>query len=81
MLDIYKRSLDIVGRAVTEYKLELDHPDVIIRPKVGNIDTLDIINVREVIQIGEEAVDEVLPQLRQKFTFRKQIRRALGARA
>jgi len=77
MLDVYKRSMDIVNRAVTEYKLELDQPDVIIRPKVGNIDTLDIINVREVIQIGEEAVDEVMPQLRRKFTLRKRIRRAL----
>lgn len=81
MLDVYKRSMDISGRAVTDYKLELDHPEVIIRPKVGNIDTLDVINVREVIQIGEDAVDEVLPQLREKFTLRKQIRRALGARA
>jgi hypothetical protein len=51
------------------------------RPRVGNIDTLDIINIREVIKIGEEAVDEILPQLKQKFTLRKCIRRALGAKA
>ncbi len=80
-LDVYLRSMDIAGRAMTDYRLQLDHPDVIIRPKVGNIDTLDIINVREVVKIGEEAVEEVLPQLRQKFTLRKRIRRALGAKA
>ena len=81
MLDVYLKSMDIINRAVTDYRLELDKPDVIIRPRVGNIDTLDVINVREVIKIGEQAVDEVLPLLKQKFTLRKRIRRALGARA
>jgi NTE family protein len=81
MLDVVMRSMDITNRAITEYRLQMDQPDVIIRPRVGNIDTLDIINIAEVIRIGEEAVDEVLPQLRQKFTLRKRIRRALGAKA
>lgn len=78
MLDVFVRSFDIISRAVAEYRLEVDKPDVIIRPRVGNIDTLDIIDVHEVVRIGEAAVDEVLPQLRQKFTLRKRIRRALG---
>jgi NTE family protein len=81
MLDVYVRSLDLVSRAVAEYRLEVDKPDVIIRPLLGDIDTLDIINVHEVVKIGEAAVDEVLPQLKQKFTLRKRIRRALGAKA
>jgi predicted acylesterase/phospholipase RssA len=80
MLDVVLRSMDITNRAVTDYRLEVDKPDVIIRPQVGNIDVLDIINIREVIKIGEQAVDEVLPLLKQKFTLRKRIRRALGAR-
>jgi len=73
--------MDITNRAVTDYRLQVDKPDVIIRPRVGNIDALDVINIREVITIGEQAVDEVLPLLKQKFTLRKRIRRALGARA
>src|SRR5512139_1821971 len=81
VLDVVLRSMDISGRAMTAYRLEVDKPDVVIRPQVGNIDTLDIINVREVIKIGEQTVDEVLPMLKQKFTLRKRIRRALGARA
>ena len=72
--------MDITNRAVTNYRLQVDKPDVIIRPRVGNIDVLDIINIREVITIGEQAVDEVLPLLKQKSTLRKRIRRALGAR-
>ncbi len=81
ILDVFVRSFDIVSRAVAEYRLEMDKPDVIIRPRVGNIDTLDIIDVHEVVRIGEAAVDEVLPQLKQKFTLRRRIRRALGAKA
>ena len=72
--------MDITNRAVTDYRLQVDKPDVIIRPRMGNIDVLDIINIREVITIGEQAVDEVLPLLKQKSTLRKRIRRALGAR-
>jgi NTE family protein len=81
MLDVVMRSMDITSRAVTEYRLTVDKPDVIIRPQVGNIDTLDVINVHEVIKIGEQAVDDILPLLKQKFTLRKRIRRALGAKA
>lgn len=81
MLDVYARSLDLVSRAIAEYRLEVDKPDIIIRPRLGNIDTLDIIDVHEVVRIGEAAVDEVLPQLKQKFTWRKRIQRALGAKA
>jgi NTE family protein len=81
MLDVYARSLDLVSRAVAEYRLEVDKPDVVIRPRLGNIDTLDVIDVHEVVRLGEAAVDEVLPQLKQKFSLGKRIRRLLGAKA
>jgi NTE family protein len=81
VLDVFVRSLDIVSRAVSDYRLEVDKPDIIVRPRLGNIDTLDVVDVHEVIRIGEESVNEVLPQLRQKFTLRNRFRRALGAKA
>ena len=81
VLDVFLRSLDIGSRAVSEYRLEMDKPDIIVRPRVGNIDTLDVVDVHEVIRTGEEALEEVLPQLRQKFTLRNRFRRALGAKA
>lgn len=81
MLDVFVRSFDIISRAVAEYRLEVDKPDVIIRPRVEDIDTLDIIDVHEVVRIGEAAVNEVLPQLKQKFTLRNRFLRALGAKA
>ncbi|HZM22149.1 MAG TPA: patatin-like phospholipase family protein [Anaerolineales bacterium] len=77
-LDVFMRSFDIVTRAVTEYRLEMDKPDAIIRPHVTSIDTLDRVNVHEVVQMGEAAVDEALPELKKIFIWRKRLRRRIG---
>jgi NTE family protein len=77
--DIFSRSLDITGRAMTQYRLEVDRPEVIIRPQVYNIDTLDIVDVHEVARKGEEAAEAALPQLRGLFTLRNRWRRTMGA--
>jgi len=76
--DIFSRSLDITSRAVTQYRLEVDHPEIIIRPQVYDIDTLDVVDIHEVAKKGEEAVESVLPQLRTLFTWRTRWRRTIG---
>ena len=76
--DTFSRSLDITSRAVTQYRLEVDHPEIIIRPKVYEIDTLDVVDVHEVAKRGEEAVEDVMPQLRNLFTWRTRWRRTIG---
>jgi len=76
--DVFSRSLDITSRAVTQYRLEVDRPDVIIRPQVFDIDTLDIVDVHEVVKRGEAAVESALPQLRNSFTLRNRWRRTMG---
>ena len=76
--DVFSRSLDITSRAVTQYRLEVDHPEIIVRPQVYDIDTLDVVDVHEVAKKGEEAVEAVLPQLRTLFTWRTRWRRTMG---
>jgi NTE family protein len=76
--DVVMRSLDIVTRAVTHYRLEVDKPEIIIRPHVADIDTLDIVDVHEVALRGEEAVEEVLPRVRKYFAWRNRLRRLVG---
>lgn len=76
MWDVFARSLDITSRAITQYRLEVDQPDVIIRPQVYDIDTLDIVDVREVAKRGEAAALAALPQLRSLFTLRNRWRRS-----
>ena len=76
--DIFSRSLDITSRAVTQYRLEVDHPEIIIRPQVYDIDTLDVVDVHAVAKLGEEAVESILPQLRNLFTWQTRWRRTIG---
>jgi hypothetical protein len=76
--DIFSRSLDITSRAVTQYRLEVDRPDIVVRPQVYDIDTLDIVDVHDVARRGEEAVEAVLPQLRNLSNWRTRWRRTIG---
>ena len=76
--DVFTRSLDITSRAVTQYRLEMDRPEVIVRPDVHDIDTLDVVDIHEVAKRGEAAVIAALPQLRSVFTWRNRWRRSIG---
>jgi hypothetical protein len=76
--DVFSRSLDITSRAMTQYRLEMDRPDVIIRPQVSDIDTLDVVDVHEIARRGEAAAEAVLPKLRSLFTWRNRWRRSIG---
>ena len=76
--DIFLRSLDIVDRAVAEYRLEVDKPEVIIRPNVHDIDLFDKVDVHVVVRRGEEALDAALPALKKLFTWQDRLRRAIG---
>lgn len=77
-LDVFLRSLDVVTRAVTEYRLEVDKPEVIIRPPVTDIDILETVDVHAVAKIGEEAVEAALPELKKLFTWQNRFRRYLS---
>lgn len=77
--DIFSRSLDITSRAVTQYRLEMDRPEVIVRPQVYEINTLDVVDIHEIAKRGEAAVDAALPRLRSLFTWRNRWRRSIGA--
>jgi hypothetical protein len=60
---------------LTELRLKLDDPDVIVRPDVEGIGLLDTVDVRKVIRLGEEAMDAVLPQLKRATAWPNRIRR------
>jgi NTE family protein len=77
-LDVVMRSLDIVTRAVTHYRLQVDQPEIIIRPGVADIDTLDVVDVHEIALRGEAAVEEVLPRIRKYFALKNRLRRLVG---
>ena len=75
--DVFMRSVDISNRAVAEYRLAVDKPDVVIRPQVSDIEMLDHVDVRKVAKRGDEAVKAVLPELRRAVSWSRRIRRRL----
>jgi len=77
-LNVFLRSLDMVIRAVTEYRLQVDKPEVVIRPKVSEIDILERVNVPDVVKLGEEAAKASLPELKKIFAWHARLRRAIG---
>jgi NTE family protein len=75
--DIFMRAVDLSSRAVAHYRLEADAPDVIIRPKVQGIDLLDRVVVMDVAKLGEQAVEEVLLQLKNATSWTSRMRKTL----
>ncbi len=75
--DIFMRAVDLNSRAVAHYRLGADAPDVIIRPKVQDIGLLDKVAIKDVAKLGEQAVEEVLPQLKKVTSWSSRMRKTL----
>lgn len=76
-LDIFLRSVDASTRALSYYRLELEKPEVIVRPKVHHIHMLDKVVIAEVAQLGEDALEEVLPQLKKAASWQGRLAKKL----
>jgi len=77
-LDVFLRSIDITTRAMTEYRLQVDKPEIVIRPAVTEIDILERVNVHDVVKLGEKAMEQVLPELSKLFSWQGRLRRTIG---
>jgi NTE family protein len=75
--DVFMRSVDVGNRAMAEYRLAVDKPDVIIRPAVSDIELLAQVDVREVARRGDKAVEAALPELKQIASWTSRLRRSL----
>lgn len=75
--DVFMRSVDIGNRAVAEYRLVVDKPDVVIRPAVSDIELLAQVDVREVAQRGDSAVEAAMPELRRMVSWTGRLRRTI----
>jgi len=68
-LDVLIHSVDATDRTLTELRLRLDDPEIIIRPEVSHIQLLDKVDVRQVVHLGEIATLAVLPQLQRAVSL------------
>jgi NTE family protein len=76
-LNIYIQATDVGARMLTELRLKLDDPDVIVRPEVEGIGLLDKVDVHKVVNLGEIALDVVLPELKRATAWPNRLRRRI----
>jgi len=80
--NIFLLSVDAGGRMLTELRLKIDAPEIIIRPDVGHIGLLDKVDVHEIVLLGEEAVIPHLVRLKKltgwTSTLNRRIKRISG---
>lgn len=77
-MDIFLRSVDVSSRAVSHLRLQVDRPEVIVRPAVHHIELLDQVVVADVAQLGEDAMEEALPKLRHETAWLTRLGRTIG---
>ena len=58
------RSLSISGRLLSELRLNMEKPELVIRPDVEHTAVLDRVDVRQIAKLGEEAAEKQLPALK-----------------
>jgi NTE family protein len=75
--NLFIRSVEITSQAVTELRLEIDCPELIIRPDVSQYGLLDKVNASDLIKIGEKAANDALPQLKQVVSWPADVNRRL----
>jgi len=75
--DVFMRSVDVGNRAIAEYRLAVDKPDVIIRPAVSDIGLLEQVDVREVAKLGDQSVEAALPELKKIASWTSRLRRTI----
>lgn len=69
IFDVLTRSFRLVENQITRRELELNPPDLLVQPAVGDIMTLEFHRGPEAIAAGERAVDEALPALRKSLSL------------
>lgn len=79
-MDIFLRSVDVSSRYVSHLRLQLDKPEIVVRPDVHHIDLLDNVIIEDIACLGEQALEKVLPELKRKTTWTARLgRRIFGA--
>lgn len=76
-LNVFLRSVDIGGAMLTELRLQLDRPEVIIRPPVPHIGLMDDVDVSEVALLGEIGAEKELETLNRAVGWRARFSRKL----
>lgn len=75
--NVFYRSMDINGYIMTELRLQLDKPEVIIRPDMQGVDLLSPKDIKEIIDSGEAAAEAKLEELKKAVSLPQRMRRVI----
>ena len=76
--NIFIHSMDLSGQMLMDKQLQLERPDVIIRPKLGQVGIVDRVDVQRLILAGEQAAMAALPELRKLDEWRYRFSRKVA---
>jgi len=74
-LKVFQEYMEITARTFAETRLEIDRPEVIVRPEVWRVGLLDEPRVSEMTELGIRAMNKALPGLRAQFTLTGRVSR------
>ncbi|MCE1255301.1 MAG: patatin-like phospholipase family protein [Anaerolineae bacterium] len=72
---IFTKSIDVSSRMLTELRMSIEKPDVIIRPDVDKYGMLDQVNPEELIETGIKSVDKEIDSISKTLAFGAKIKR------
>ena len=75
--NIFIQSMDITAHMLTELRLQIDQPEVIIRPELSAYSMIQDVNPEELFILGKEAADSMIPELREAYSWRGQLSRRI----
>jgi NTE family protein len=74
-LETFFRAMDVSNCMLAEFRLQSDHPDVVIRPDLQSFDMLDAVKSEEMIALGERAAEAAIPAIREALSVRNSLGR------
>jgi len=82
-LGVFMQAMELSARSMTELRLQIDRPEVVIRPDVSQVGLFDDTPPSQVAALGEAAAEQALPELRALFSpsrrLRRRVRSLLGS--
>jgi len=72
---IYLEAMEITSRSVAELRLQIDTPEVLIRPDVILFGILDEVAPEKLMALGEQAAEEAIPEIRKATAWPRKLPR------
>jgi NTE family protein len=76
--NVFARSIEISSHILTELRLEIDQPEVVIRPDLEGFGLLDDADVGELVERGERAAEAALDELHRAVSWQGRLAQRLG---